>query len=191
MPLYRAEIFKQVAGAGNPWCNTYYVRATDLLDATGFVVNDLVDLDRVMHLDYVSYVRARVKAVTEDPPAPFSVTPLTGGGIRSSSSNTLPLWNVFRVDFTVFGGRPSRKLFRGPVLESDQNGGGIETTVRNQLQTDYADYAATNLFATATTTGLVDESNNLFDGCEVYPFVQMRQRHRKRRATSGGTPPLL
>lgn len=185
MPHYKIEIFKGTSSTVD-WSNVYHAVASTLDDAVE-IANDVVFIERDVFMEYIYFFRMRV-TVNDPGFNGFTIVPLTGTGTRGTPSFSLPLWNTFRVDFLVDGGRPSRKFLRGPVLQSDQNGdqlttGGIAFIAENYVLPMTALFSADGI-----ADGLVDESGNVFSSAQVHNFVQMRQMHRRRRAT-GFAPP--
>lgn len=178
MPQYRVQIFKVIT-TGKPWSNVYHCVSDDLAAASSFA-ETLASIEQNVHYSFVTILRARVS--TEAPAdGIFNTITLNVPGLRGGSPQTLPLFNTVRVDFGVFGGRPSYKYIRGPIAETEQDGGVISLGELSFFDTNYAQ-PLLDLSTTPIADGqLTDEDGNAFTGVTVYPSVQERQRTRRRR----------
>lgn len=183
MPLYRIQTFKRI-GVGKEWSNTYWVRAVDLDEASGFG-SIAINAEGSVHRANVNFVRYRISTAQENDGVYTTVVVNFAGGLAVASSQ-LPLWNVCRVDFTVFGGRPSYKFLRLPIEELDVQNGIFTSFFQNQIQTFYADVIGASGGTLPATSGFVDESNNDFQSVTVHPNMVMRQTYRKKRRSGGG-----
>jgi len=178
MPQYRIQIFKAIT-TGKPWSNVYHCISDDLAAASQFA-QSLVSIEQNVHYTFVTILRARVS--TEAPSdGIFNTVVFNAPGLRGGSPQTLPLFNTERIDFGVFGGRPSYKYLRGPVAETVQDGGTLTGDEIVFLDTNYAQ-PMLDLSTTPIGDGqLVDEDGNPFTSVTVYGQVQERQRTRRRR----------
>lgn len=181
MPIYQVDIEKSLTpGVGNTvyWTNVYHVQASDITNAIA-AGNGIVTIEKQAHGTIVSYTKMRVQQTS---PIAMSgtIVPLSGTGARSSS-NPMPLFNVFRVDFNVGGGRPSRKYLRAPVLTTDNSSGALVAGTITFLNTSYI----TPLVALGT---VVDPQGQAFQSGAPYPLVGMRQL---RRGSKRKTTPVL
>lgn len=173
MPTFQAEIQKSVGDEF--WVNVYYLFAVDLPNAVGLMA-DVIDIERGVHLDIVTFNRLLVRD-TNPAISEFSITPLSGPGIRSTTSfQALPLFNCIRADMGYGYGRLGYKYLRGCLHEGDQNAGTLETATVSAYQTDYAD--ALNALAILTKA----------DGTEltsvsIHGRVASRQLTRRKRPT--------
>lgn len=175
MPLFKVEIFKQYQNEN--WANVYHLRAADI-DEAASGVPILVAAERAIHLNTTEFVSARVADIAEGTDVFYSI-PLGGFGSVGPGEAALPLWNTIRVDFAVTGGgRPSRKFYRGRLDETASSYLTVVTAVANQIDTELTDMI-TDLAANGTP--YVDVDDQLVNNAVVYPRVQMRQLHRKRR----------
>ena len=107
-----------------------------------------------------------------------TIVPLTGTGARTAV-DSLPLFNVWRVDFAVAVGRPNRKYLRGPIAEGDQASGLISPSITSTILT-------TNYINPLLALGvLVDTQGNSVTSGNAWPYVGMRQLRRgsKRKTT--------
>lgn len=184
MPRYRIQTFKNIGG-GKEWSNSYWVQAVDLDEAQGFG-STIINAEGSIHRANVNFVRYRVStAMPED--GVFVTVPVNFAGGLAIASGQLPLWDTVRVDFAVFGGRPSYKFLRLPLEELDQQDGVLTSFFANQVKTFYADVLGTITVGGVVTSGLTDESGQAFVGITVHPRVQMRQTFRRRaRRNAGG-----
>jgi len=185
MPQYRVQIFKAIT-TGKPWSNVYHCVSDDLIAASAFA-ETLAALEQNVHYSFVTILRARVSTEAPDDGI-FNTITLNVPGLRGGSPQTLPLFNTVRVDFGVFGGRPSYKYIRGPLAESEQDGGTITLGELAFYNTNYAE-PLLDLSTTPIADGqLTDEDGNAFTSVSVYGQVQERQRTRRRRAATAPTP---
>jgi len=185
MPQYRVQIFKAIT-SGKPWSNVYHVVSDDLTAASAFA-ETLAGIEQNVHYSFVTLLRARVSTEVPDDGV-FNTITLNVAGLRGGSPQTLPLFNTVRVDFGVFGGRPSYKYIRGPLAESEQDGGIISVGELTFFDTNYAQ-PLLDLSTTPIADGqLTDEDGNAFTSVSIYPQVQERQRTRRRRALPAPTP---
>lgn len=183
MPQYRVQIFKSIGG-GKEWSNTYHIFADTLALGIPFIEN-IVEAETTVHKQNVDFIRARISTETPDDGV-FATVPLNTQGQVLASSDQLPLWNVVRVDFGVFGGRPSYKFLRLPLQESEQANGILTGGVTDTVQLFYANVLLALSNEAETGPVLVDESGNFFNSADVFPRVQMRQLSRRRRRTTSG-----
>jgi len=185
MPQYRIQIFKAIT-TGKPWSNVYHCVSDDLTAASAFA-ETLAAIEQNVHYSFVTILRARVSTEAPDDGI-FNTVTLNVAGIRSGSPQTLPLFNTVRVDFGVFGGRPSYKYIRGPLAEDNQDGGTLALGEVSFFGTNYAD-PLLDLSTTPIADGqLVDEDGNAFTSVSVFGQVQERQRTRRRRKKIVPTP---
>lgn len=190
MPLFKAEIFKDLGPGRKPWENVYHIFAATQSDAGTLAGTVLLPAEQAIHQEYVRFIRFRLTNLSEGPGS-FIVQPLNATGTLSAFGNALPLWNVFRFDFTTDTGRPSRKLFRCPVTESDQDGGGIVGGAITRMNNDYS----TPVFNGAINVDvaephLVDVDGQRLTSVSLYPFVQMLQTYKRRKRRNGSAPPI-
>lgn len=178
MAIYQVDIEKSLTVGGTNtvyWTNVYHVEA----DNSGDAINSgqgIVTAEKKVHLGSVSYTKMRVQATS---PLAMSgtIVPLTGTGGRAGSSY-LPLFNVFRVDFNVGGGRPSRKYLRGPVLPADVSNGAMQSAAITLINTYVTDLL--NLSVVCDPQGQNFVSGALFPNCGM----RQLRRGSKRKTTS-------
>lgn len=183
MPLYRAQIFKQLGGS-SPWSNTYHIVANDIFSAAA-CAQDIAGIERVVHRTFVNFIRARVSSsIVGD--NEFVIVPLGFTGNSTLGGETLPLFNTVRVDFGVPAGRPSLKYLRLPLGEEQQDGGSIPIGIQQFINDSYAQPILELSISPPTDAQVVDESANPFTTAAVQPLVQMRQTRRRRRPSSLG-----
>lgn len=105
------------------------------------------------------------------------------GASANATIELMPLFSVVRVDLTVAGSRPSRKYFRGYLLESIVEGPfNISASAITSFQTNLAD-------ALAAIPELCDVDGQDVVGAKVWPKVAMRQLRRgsKKKVTQSTT----
>lgn len=180
MPRFKIEIFKRTPGSDD-WGNAYHAVSDDLADATS-LANLVAQAEQIIHQDYVNIERARISRVFPDTDE-FNTLVLNYPGLRSAVSVSLPLWNTFRIDFSVLGSRPSRKYMRGPVLQVDQNGTQIQASGFS-IMNAYITAIEAQFSADGIAPGLVDESGNPFASAAAFGQVVMLPLHKRRKARS-------
>lgn len=184
MPLYRVQVFKRIGVNGKEWSNSYHVRGTDLQTAVNYA-QTIASAEVSIHKNNVEFVRARVSAASPADPS-FSTIPINVFGAIPVTSGQLPLFNTARVDFEVFGGRPSSKYLRLPLDENETQNAEVTQTLAGNIETLYIDPLMTLVPTTVGGDGLVDESGNDFTSATVQRPIQERQLRRRRRSASSG-----
>ena len=177
---FKVQVFKHVPGK-RPWSNVYLLDAADLLDAVD-QANSLIAPETNLHHDVVIYDRALVSSLTPLDGV-FEVIPLaTNGQIGLSGADWLPIYNTMRADFHVVGGgRPSRKYYRSPISEADQEDGVFTSDAYDTWQTRLQGFLTSVIGA---GVNLVDPQGQTLDSVALIPEIQMRQEHRKRRRST-------
>lgn len=185
MPQYRVQVFKRIGANGKEWSNSYHVRAADLTAADVFAA-DIAAAEIAIHKANVQFVRYRVSTELEGDNS-FLTIPLNVFGAVPVASGQLPLFNTVRVDFAVFGGRPSYKYLRLPIEENETADGSVGSPLAGQIETAYMVPLVSMSPSDPAQPGLVDEDGNGFTSASVKREIQERQlRRRKRAKTSGG-----
>ena len=171
-PLWQIDIQKRLAG--EYWTNVYHCVASTPASAQ-FVADELVTLERGIHMGNVEFVSYRFAAFPG--PSEGTVIPIGAFG-NGAIASFLPLFNVMRVDFPATSGRPSRKYYRQPVAEANQENGVWIPTALAGFQANF-----TNFAATPVSSQLVDVDGQLLQEGRISPSVGMRQLRRgsKRR----------
>lgn len=175
MPLFSIDIEKVY---GETWTNRYICEADDLASATS-LSSVYLGAEAAIHSNIVTISRARISSMAEGDDA-YQIVQVNTQGSRNTTGETLPLWNVVRVDFTAIGGgRPSRKYLRLPIYEGDQASGALGNTIMSLVETSYV----TPLIAPSAMYRDVDGQS--FASGQVFPRVAMRQLRRgsRRRTT--------
>jgi hypothetical protein len=179
MAIFRVQIFKQLTGSDREWSNTYLCEAPDLATVEA-VLPTVCDSEAQAFRDNVTVTRARASDTEPDTDV-FAVFIANVIGSHGSSGDGawLPLFNTVRVDINVDGGgRPSRKYYRPPILESEQQSGFLDPAVMAYFET------VVGQLITDFSTGscpLVDPDGQTLVTPSTFAKVQMRQLHRKRR----------
>lgn len=118
---WRATIEKYHAASGEFWTNVYGLKATTMADAIS-AANLIVTNEKGFHCSVVTFTKFRVDDGVPDTDM-YHTQALSGIGERLAGTDVMPLFVALRVDInTVGGGRPSRKYYRGCLLEGDVNG---------------------------------------------------------------------
>lgn len=171
---YRVEIHKSLQG--ETWANSYLIGAIDMDDAVA-TATAIVEFERRMHWDLIYFNYMLVSTILEDDRI-FRHIAINLSGYTPSSPNTwLPLYNTVRVDFSTTDSDPCRKYFRTPVMEPIQSNGLLEPA----NITAFNGIISTYFFGTVAGDNLWSPKGNLVVAGSVYPYVQMRQLHRRRR----------
>jgi len=175
--LYYVDIEK--AYQNEFWTNRYVIAASSP-SAGAATADSLVAVERTLHYTPILITRYRI---SDDVPLTdnYFIKTVNLAGQSVVAGDLLPLFNVLRCDFNVVsGGRPSRKYFRGCLLEADITFNdlvaGALTNRQNQC----------NQFI--TIQNFLDVDGQTFASASVSPKVGMRQLRRgsKRKAPTAG-----
>lgn len=181
MPSYQVDIEKRLGE--EYWTNVYYVFSDTLTDADA-AAGEILAYEQNMHLDIVTFTKLRVRTQVEGDEVYIS-RPVAVNGERPTVGEYLPLFNVCRVDLGTTSGRPSRKFYRLPLLEGDQqNGqlvGSLVSIVDSNLQ-------GLSLALEGLVSSWVDVDGQQIVAIAVFPDVGMRQL---RRGSRRRTTPIL
>jgi hypothetical protein len=176
MALFALDIEKKLTFDPETWTNRYIVEATDLTLAL-LSSEAIYDAEVAIHLDVVQFTRYRVSDMDPDTDT-FVIVPKSDTGARTTTGQTLPLFNVVRVDFPAGTGRPSRKYLRLPIQESEQANGDLDTGLIALVNTDYGTVLG-------DISAYVDVDGEPLGSGVAHPRVGMRQLRRgsKRKLT--------
>lgn len=157
------------------WTNVYHCAASSLASAQN-VADAIVLMERGLHSDVVTFDLYRVRSYPG--PSEGTITPIGEFGAAGTGSY-MPLFNVLRVDWRVTSGRPSRKYYRAPVLESWQDNAQLTLAIQSQIAGVLDDFLEKPEFAQ-----MIDVDGQLWVNGIVNPAVGMRQLRRgsRRRA---------
>lgn len=176
MALFQIDVEKRLVNEF--WTNVYYADATSL-DQCRDLIGLISVREKAIHGNNVDFVRgrARTKAQGDDI---YAIVPIGGFGTRPAAT-FLPLFNTFNVVMTTEVGRPSRKYYRPPVGEGDQDNGillaGTVTLVNNQIGALIED------FQTAGATWVdIDGQPIVSVACSSIVGMRQLRRGSKRRA---------
>lgn len=178
MPLFSLDIEKELRG--EYWTNRYILDGASALSLNG-PANSIVVAERDILIPDVEITRYRISSTVVGDDA-YIIVPVGQMGTRVVTTQALPLFVVFRVDFPATQGRPSRKYVRGSIAEGDQtNYGDLEPATITFINNNYG-----------TPVGAVPEYVDV-DGQQLgagicYPNVGMRQL---RRGSRRRTQPIL
>jgi hypothetical protein len=176
---HKVQVFKHLGTT--KWSNTYLLAAPDMDTAVAATTDAIIPGEKAFHRDIVTFDSARVSTYAEGDDEFVTIPINDTGDVATSGAQYLPLFNCTRVDIsTSTGGRPSRKYYRIPVMEGDQQDGvfvsGYQSAINGFVQ-DILDG-----ISTAGCTW-VDPDSQALDTPSCVGAVQMRQLHRRRRRT--------
>lgn len=172
VPTHRIQIFKEYGGEN--WSNDYLVATTSIDTAEDTAVAALA-MERQLTFTEVNFTYYLISTLTVGDRI-FRRVPVNQKGQRSYTSAQLALFNTLRVDLSVTDSDTGRKFYRGVLLENDVAGPNVEAAAVAAFQA-----IVDSFFPTASATQMVTPAGNSITGAVVYPLVQMRQLHRKRR----------
>lgn len=177
MTLHQVDIEKSYLGEF--WTNRYIINV-DSLTAGVVVGQSIVNIERQVHAQFVTFTKYRVSDVNPDTDA-FVIVPLSVNGLRAHESAPMPFFNVVRVDFPAGTGRPSRKYLRGVLQQSDCSGSALKTGVVSFVNENYG-------LPLGDLPGFVDPQGTELGTGQCAPNVAMRQL---RRGSKRKTKPIL
>jgi hypothetical protein len=174
---WRCTIEKYHAASGEYWVNVYHL-AAETGAAALTAANTLVLNERNIHRTNILFTKFRVDDGVEGTDVYDTVAVNQFGLAVLGSSEIMPLFVVLRVELnTVGGGRPSRKYYRGVLLESDVSG---------MMVTNTGFLTGVSAGLTAAFPGIVvDPDGQAILNAECSPIVGMRQLRRgsKKKVT--------
>ena len=178
MPVFQVDIeksFSPTTGTTVYWTNVYHVNTADQAAAVT-AGQSIVTLEKTIHSTLTTFTKMRVRQYSVLSAA-GTIVPLTGTGARSTTG-PMPLFNVFRIDFSVASGRPNRKFIRGPLAGSDNSSGAVTPSTVTTINNNY-------IAALLGLNVVVDTQGQPILSGVVYPYVGMRQLRRgsKRKTT--------
>ena len=178
MSIFRAIIEKEYLG--EYWTNVYHVEAADLGEAAA-LATQIKDMERSILDSRCMITKLRVDDMVKGTDVYHTVPVSEMGSLANTGTGApemLPLFVVVRVDFQVFGQRPSRKYLRGTLVEAWSGPNG-------QLNPSIVDIVRDN-YATplAGSPWYVDESGNPIVAGTVYLRAGMRQLRRGSKKKS-------
>lgn len=174
-PYWQIDIQKRM---GNEyWTNVYHVARSDQAGARAAGEFIISNLEIPLHREMVEFVSMRVAPF----PGPSEGTIYPIGEIGGQPNiSYLPMFVVMRVDFPAPTGRPSRKFYRQPVAEADQENGAFTTAAFTAYQG-----VIQGFFDDPQSSGLIDVDGQLLASGQLQVSLGMRQLRRgsKRRVT--------
>lgn len=172
-PIWRIETRKQMLNQN--WSNDYLTSATTIEDATD-VANALVSFERGVHNEQVEFLFVRISSYTKGDRYHRDIV-LNEPGLRDTGeSDSLPLFNTIRIDFSTSFFDPGRKYFRAPVVESDQTAGSLMPATITYMNQQIAQH-----LTAAVLQQLVTPLGHQITGATTNQYVAMRQQHRRRK----------
>lgn len=179
MALYSLDIEKELAGEF--WTNRYILDVASAL-AGASPAAEIIEAERQYTLDRVNFTRYRISSVATGDDDYIIVPIDLEGGRTAGVGSELPLFCTLRVDFTVTSGRPSRKYYRGILIEADQTSFG-------ELDDAFLGFFNAAVVDTiAAVEEYVDVDGQAILSGAAYPKVAMRQL---RRGSRRRTTPIL
>jgi hypothetical protein len=172
MPLYQIDVEKSYGGEF--WTNVYYVEAPDLGEANT-LAGKIAGQEMNFHLEVISFTKARIRTVTQGDEI-FVTRPIGMFGVRDLGPNfMLPLFNVVRADCAAASGRPSRKYYRGCLMNTDVTG---DFNMLPILVTQYAGMMNEWFTNPLVQVPLRDVDGEDLSEFTVFPKIGMRQLRR-------------
>lgn len=177
---HRVEIRKRLGLAD--WSNDWLIEAVDMDDAVA-TATALIEFERRCHFNVVLFEYARV---SQNNPLTrvFRHVPINLTGYQDATGgDQLPLFNTVRIDLQTADSDPGRKYFRLPVMEGWQTNGalnGAQVSAINALITTY-------LIGSVAGDNIYTPKGHQVTGAQVYPFIQMRQMHRRHKKKAAPT----
>lgn len=139
------NIYVRKAAQGEEWGNTYHVDAGSI-EAAIDAGNMIVDFEKSIHYDIVSFLQLRVSDTIVGTNV-FASIPISGTGAGTSGSDDLPILLTLNVAIVPVGfGSPSRKYYHLGAGEDAQAAGvwssGLVSAVLGAFETFIADLNA-------------------------------------------------
>lgn len=157
----------------NMWGNTYHVEANSLQEASDYGIQ-IANIEKTVLHNTAKIITIGVRTAAEEDKL-FNTMPANITGTWTGTGDASPLFVVARIDFTIFGERPSRKFLRAVVNETALGAFGLIVPAHlTMLTTNYAAPMASLPF-------LTDERGNRFNGSIVYQYVTKRNLTRRAR----------
>lgn len=179
VPLWRIEIHKELPAAN--WANDYLTDDVTIEDAQDLAAL-LLSWEKAIHKNAINFSYIRISSYVKGDRFFRHLTINEPGDVFPVDS--LPYFNTLRIDFQTAHSDPSRKYYRQPVGEGDQTNGVFSTTFTSGI----AALITSKLETPGVLDHLVTPAGNKVGSAVVYPFVQMRQLHRRRRKKVPTTP---
>lgn len=173
MTLYQIDVEKRFQT--EYWTNVYHVNA-DTLSAASALADQIVAIEQSVHFSDVVFTKARTSTAAPNDTV-YTTNTYNLAGLVGSTDDRLPLFNVIRVDFNVYGSRPCRKYLRCPVNEGIMGPAG-------SVSSGWISSMLANYVNPLVTLGIVSPNGSAITSGNVSPLVGMRQLRRgsKRRA---------
>lgn len=171
-PLWRIETVKQLNN--EVWSNDWLTDDATIDDAQDLAAI-LQTFERNIHMSAVQFTYIRVSSyIPGDRTFRNLQTNLPG---LNDTLDYLPLFNTVRLNLQTADSDPGRKYFRCPVPELQQTNGVLVPSYITFLSTQVATY----LVAENALEHLVTPKGNRVTSATIFPNVQMRQLHRRRK----------
>lgn len=172
VPLWRIEIVKQLGS--EVWSNDYLTDDATLDDAQDLSAV-LQTFERNIHMELVQFPYMRVSSYVAGDRT-FRHIDTNLGGLQTNA-DYLPLFNTIRMNMSTADSDPGRKYYRIPVPETQQTNGTLAGAYVSSLN----GLINTYMVATDALQHLVTPKGNRITSAAMFPNVQMRQLHRRRK----------
>lgn len=179
VPLWRIEIHKALAA--EKWDNAYLTDDATIEDAQD-LAQLLLTFEQHIHMDIVNFEYVLISSYTKGDRV-FRHLTINEPGLQTTQ-DYLPLFNTLRFDFGTTNSDPGRKYYRAPMPE----GGQVDGVLTPTEVTAFQGIAQTYLVDTDAISHIVTPRHNNVSTVTVYPYVQERQLHRRRRKKVVPTP---
>jgi hypothetical protein len=169
-------VLVQTVASGQFISNTYHVEATSISNALeqGRII---AHCHKNLLPPYAFINRIRAWVPNSEPDVFYTET-VNIAGTRPASTQPLPLFNRFRVDFSIGPRRPLRKFLLWPT-EGDSSGGTWEAAAIAFVTTNYIDCLLDNPLLTMTGA----DGSPVFTGALVATPGMHQLRRARRRST--------
>lgn len=178
-PIWRIEIVKSYQG--EQWANDWMTDTADMLEAQD-LASGLIAFERHIHQIRVNFDYVLISSV-QLADRVFRHLALNQPG-QFVNDEYLPLFNTVRMDMGTADSDPCRKYFRIPIGENRITNGELNVDYIALLQGYVTSDLVTPLLLEAIVTGKGDKVVS----ANIFPRVQMRQLHRRRRPK---LPPVI
>jgi hypothetical protein len=179
LPLFRIEIQKSTPS--ETWSNDYLTDDLTMNDAQD-LASVLLTWERQIHQVLVNFDYIRISSYVKGDRT-FRHLTLNEAGLLGVDDH-LPLYCTLRMDMQTQDSDPCRKYYRMPVKEVDQQNGkflAAPFVFFNQ-------WIDTYLVNTMALEHIVSNKGNKVISANLFPYVQMRQLHRRRKAKVVAAP---
>lgn len=172
LPRWRIEIHKSMGG--EEWANDWLTDDDTIEDAQDLSAL-ILTFEQHIHSTAVFFEYIRISTTLKFDRV-FRHLAINQPGI-DTSSDSLPLFNVYRLDMGTDDSDPCRKYFRAPVPEAAQTNGFVNGAVLTSLNGAVGTY----LITPGVLPHIVSPKGHTVLTASFNARVQMRQLHRHKR----------